>query len=291
MKKSIKFFLFHGQRQVKSFKMRKFFASAQAKVIGKASIEGKSMFLDSQDEVDSVRALNQNGCVELPFRLSDEMIENITNYSKDLQLFDPFNRSLGDFKVSDIPAETHVANFRRRDLVNSEDILRIANDPGVLRIIQGFLGCKPTISNVNMWWSKAGKKNAKDAQLFHRDVDDIRFCKLFIYLTDVGPNDGPHTYVKGSSSTNKLTKIRRYQDSEVHDAFGQESVLHFTRPKGSCFIVDTYGFHKGTLPIENDRLLLQVQYSLNPIGIEDYTVKAKNANFDPYINRLILERK
>jgi hypothetical protein len=76
-----------------------------------------------------------------------------------------------------------------------------SNDPGILRIVQEFLGCKSTISNINMWLSKAGHDQAKDAQLFHCDVDDIKFCKLFVYLTNVKSNDGPHTYVKGSSST------------------------------------------------------------------------------------------
>ena len=140
-----------------------------------------------------------------------------------------------------------------------------------------------------MWWSIAGKDKAKDAQLFHRDVDDIKFCKVFVYLTDVGPNDGPHTYVRGSSNTNKLTIIRRYEDQEINKAFGKENVLYLTRPRGSYFLVDTYGFHKGTLPIDNDRLLLQVQYSINPIGIEDYKPIAKEHNYNKYTNRLLFK--
>ena len=141
-----------------------------------------------------------------------------------------------------------------------------------------------------MWWSLGGRKEAKDAQLFHRDVDDFKFCKLFIYLTDVGENQGPHTYVEGSSSSSKLRKIRRYQDQEIIEAFGEEKIIKFVRDKGSMFIVDTYGFHKGTLPVDGNRLLLQIQYSLNPIGIENYKPLKINLkdSFDPYVNRLLI---
>ncbi len=65
---------------------------------------------------------------------------------------------------------------------------------------------------------------------------------------------------------------------------------YFKAPKGSAFIVDTYGFHKGLLPQKGKRLLLQVQYSLNPIGIENYEpLDIGEHNYNPYINRLILK--
>ena len=56
------------------------------------------------------------------------------------------------------------------------------------------------------------------------------------------------------------------------------------------FLVNTYGFHKGLLPQNNNRLLLQVQYSLNPIGIESYVPKnIGNHAYNEYVNRLILK--
>lgn len=289
MKKLIKRVLFYGQRQIKSYKTRNIVRNIQSKLKGKVQIDGSSKFIARKTEKISINELNQNGFVEIEKIINPELINQIIDYSDTLELFDPFHRELGGFKNKNIPEVTHVANFHRKDLVACEEILEIANDPGILRVVQEFLGAKPTISNINMWWSKTGKDQAKDAQLFHRDVDDIKFCKLFIYLTDVGENDGPHTYVKGSSSTNKLTKIRRYQDSEIINAFGNENIINFVRPKGSCFLVDTYGFHKGTLPVDNDRLLLQVQYSLNPIGIESYQPLKIAHKFNPYINRLILK--
>lgn len=285
--KSITFYL---QRTIKSYNLRELIAKTEAKLIGKQDIKGSSL-LFTGDETKYLNKLLDNGYVEFDEKISSSTIEKIIEETKNLNLYDPYNLAAGNFPKSKIPTSTHVANFNRSDLVKVQSILEIANDPGILRIVQNFLGAAPLISNINMWWSLAGKNKAQEAQLFHRDVDDIKFCKLFIYLTDVGPDDGPHTYVKGSSSINSLTKIRRYEDREIQSKFGNENIINFCRPKGSFFIVDTYGFHKGTLPVENDRLLLQIQYSLNPIGIEKYTPQflSLEHKFNRYVNKLILK--
>ena len=274
---------------IRSNKVRQSIQKLQASFKGKTAIDGSSVLIPSGNESEYVKQLQQNGFIEIENKISGETLDEIVNFSKELKLFDPFNRKFGDFNYEQIPENTHVANFHRNDLVGNKSIMDIANDPGVLRVVQDFLGAKPTISNVNMWWSIAGKSQAKDAQLFHRDVDDVKFCKLFLYLTDVSLDSGPHTYVKGSSSTNKLTKIRRYQDEEIEKAFGKENIIDLVRPKGSCFIVDTYGFHRGLLPEKNNRLLLQIQYSLNPIGIEKYEPQEIESTYDKYINRLLIK--
>ena len=290
MNKLAKTFLFYSQRMIKSYKLRQFITRVEGKIIGKTKIEGTSFLVPANNEKTHLDELINNGYSEFEEKIPEESIDKIISETSDFKLFDPFNTAFGEFKKEDVNVKTHVANFKRSDLVTCPEILKIANDPGILRIVQEFLGAKPTISNINMWWSLSGKEKAKDAQLFHRDVDDIKFCKLFIYLTDVGPNDGPHTYVKGSSNSNRLTIIRRYEDKEVTSVFGEENVMFFTRPKGSYFLVDTYGFHKGTLPMDNDRLLLQVQYSINPIGIENYAPIENSHNYDKYTNRLILKK-
>lgn len=290
MKLNLGTFLFHLQRTVKSYTVREMLSNAQARFIGKKEITGKSKLIN-QNEEKYLNNFLKNGFVEFDKGIDNAIISEIIAETSHLPLFDPYQKVYEEIKLADIKPNTHVANFHRKDLVKNKKILEIANDPGILRIVQQFLGATPTISNVNMWWSIAGKSKAEHAQLFHRDVDDLKFCKLFVYLTDVGPNDGPHTYVSRSSSANKLTKIRRYEDQEIKAAFGEESIINFCRPKGSLFLVDTYGFHKGTLPVDNDRLLLQIQYSLNPIGAENYKpeISLLRNDYDKYINRLIIK--
>jgi hypothetical protein len=285
----IKYIYFHLMRQVKSYKLRNILASFQSFIKRKESITGISLLFNINNEPQKVEELIKNGYTELGLIKNKDLVDELITNCKALNLYDPFDKEKHFFDADNIPEDTHVAMYSRNDLAQNENVLKIANDPSVLRVVQDFLGTVPTISNINMWWSTSNHSQAKDAQFFHRDVDDIKFCKLFVYLTDVGPNDGPHTFVKGSTSSDKLTYIRRYTDDEIIKNFGKENIINFIRPKYSCFIVNSYGFHKGTLPIDNDRLLLQVQYSINPIAIENYTPIELSHSYNKYINRLILE--
>ena len=43
-------------------------------------------------------------------------------------------------------------------------------------------------------------------QKFHRDYESFNFIKLFVYLTDVDKDFGPHQYIIGSHKENKFLK-------------------------------------------------------------------------------------
>ncbi|RYU92899.1 phytanoyl-CoA dioxygenase family protein [Emticicia agri] len=254
--------------------------------------ELKSTFINFNNLEKHVENMNKDGFTVVDFKLSPEKLNGILSYVEKLQCYDPYRKNLGPIDPDNAPEETHTAHYKRAELVGNPDILSIANDNGILALAQEFLGATPTISNINLWWSFGGRKQAEEAQLYHRDVDDWKFCKFFIYLTDVSPDNGPHIYVRGTSSSPKLRKIRRYMDNEIEDTFGKENVMKFVEPKGSAFMVDTYGFHKGLLPKSGKRLLLQVQYSLNPLKVENYTpvsLDKAEMTHDKFVNRLIVE--
>ena len=82
------------------------------------------------------------------------------------------------------------------------DIRRLVNDPMLQAIACEYLECVPTFVGANLWWTFPVNALESDreqhAHLFHRDVDDFRFFKIFIYLTDVEPGDGAHVCVVGS---------------------------------------------------------------------------------------------
>lgn len=276
-------------RKITSKTLLDFLVQRKSSAIGTMPINGpSSKLIVPGNEQKHSENLRRHGFTILDHRLDDALLQAITGHAAEIPCFDNYSDADKPVFVDNPPPNTHVAHYRRRDLVNYDPIMRLANDTAVLRVVQDFLNAKPTISNVNMWWSFGGRKQAQHAQLFHRDFDDWKFCKLFVYLTDVDARSGPHIYVKGSAGSSRLRKIRRYSDAEVEAAFGKENIISLTAPKGTAFLVNTYGFHKGLLPETGNRLLLQVQYSLFPIAIESYSpVKGDLLGFDPYINRLI----
>lgn len=283
LKNKIAFYL---MRMIKSKKKRDFFINRKQKQIPNFVIPsniGKKIYILKNN-------LEEKGYLDLGIFLSENEVEKIIDKVRQFNCFDPYRDELGEFKSSNIPKDVHVANYKRNDLLSVKEILDIANNTDVLKTVKNFLGATPTISNINMWWSLSDKKEAEQAQFFHRDVDDFKFCKLFVYLTDVSMENGPHVYVEGSSISEKLRKIKRYDDDEIENEFGKENIKYFTAPQGSAFIVDTYGFHKGLLPSKGNRLLLQIQYSLSPIGIENYEpIEVEAHPYNKYINRLLIK--
>jgi hypothetical protein len=155
-----------------------------------------------------------------------------------------------------------------------------------------ILGCKPTIGYMTAWWSIPTADGVpRHAENFHRDVDDLKFIKLFVYLTDVAAENGPHEFIRGSHADGTLGRIRRYTDEEVRDAFGSDRIVRFTGPAGSAFLENTYGMHRGLPVNEGRRLIFQVVYSLLPLvygpsrPFPSSVVAPASVTLDPYTNR------
>jgi hypothetical protein len=267
---------------------------AIARLVGRRTFAGPSLL--SPDRVEAVaRDLGTLGYAKLGRVLSPPEVASVRAGIQDKPCYDGYEPPLGRqlFPLEAAPPTCANANFRWQDIVQLPLLMRVANDPGILTAVQEFLGGTPTISDVSMWWSIVRGGPGKDSQLFHRDVDEFRFCKLFIYLTDVGPDGGPHVYVPGSASSWECLPIRRYTEEEVDAAFGPGQRVTFCEEAGSAFLVDTFGMHKGLAPTGQPRLIFVVQYSLLPVGLAKHEPVGWSwpaaAELDPYVNRLYLK--
>lgn len=233
--------------------------------------------------------LAADGIIFLDDLLTTEQCLEIREYLEPLSMADPRN-PFGKFKLDAVPSDCHIGQYRESEILACPYLLDIANDPRLVDAASAYLGCKPVISTFRAWWSFGGFTEPKDAEYFHRDVDDWKFVKLFVYLTDVGADNGPHVFVKGSQRSSRLLELRRHSDEEVEEAFGKEAVLSITGHQGSAFLEDTFGFHKGTVCRTGRRLLFQVQYSISPIHAYEYRPVEGTGlaeRYDPYMNRLL----
>lgn len=236
--------------------------------------------------------LLRDGVSFLDGLISAQEISEIMRYVRDKPCYDRFRPAGPEFHISTPPASCHVAPYQDAAVLECPHLLRIANHPRVLAAMGRYLGCKPTISNLSLWWTLPGHEGPEDAEFFHRDVDEWSFIKLFVYLTEVNEDCGPHVFVRGSQRLARLLRIRRYHDHEVVAAFGQQNIVNMTGAAGSAFLENTFGMHKGQHARSGRRLVFQAQYSLFPIGLYKYSPKAGlNLNFepDPYVNRLYVK--
>ena len=279
---------FYSQRRIQRMSSRERLANRLASRL--------PTFESSGDTSAQSAELKERGFLFLDTLISHEQIEAMRTFFSANKCVDPYRPALGKFIAPrDAPPQTHVAYFPNETVIRAPHAVAIANDPRVLGIISGFLGAKPTISYMAAWWSMPHEDGkAEQAELFHRDVDDIRFVKLFCYLTDVDETSGPHMFVPGSQNIDRLTRIRRYDDSEVIQAFGADGLRTFTGKAGTVFLENTYGLHRGIPPTKKPRLLFQVLYSLrNSIYGPDKPVghigkAGVPSGIDPFINRVYL---
>ncbi len=203
---------------------------------------------------------------------------------------DPYRPHLGTFAWDQVPSdEVNIGYFTSEEVIRAPGLLEMANHPDILAAAELYFGCKPVIDNIGAMWSFPGRDTAKGVQRFHRDYDCAASFKLFLYLTDVDEEAGPHVYVKGSHRRAELTTGRAQTDADIVETFGANAVTRLTAPAGSWFLEDVYGFHKGLLPKSKPRLMVAIEYNLYPSPLAPKApVLARDDRFDPYINRVFM---
>jgi hypothetical protein len=227
-------------------------------------------------------ALRDVGLVNLGTLLTIQQCEEIRRYFQQRDVVDAYRPDWPPFRPDgrERHPSCHVAHHRDEEVIAAPYLLALANDPRIIDILHYYFGCRPVISYLAAWWSYPTDQGPQQAESFHRDVDDWSFIKLFVYLTDVESDSGPHVYVRSSAGSTILDEIKRYPDGEVFEAFGRQSVAVQIAKAGSAFIENTFGLHKGTQVERGARLMFQAVYSLNPLP---YGPARPIASFDEYL--------
>jgi len=176
------------------------------------------------------------------------------------------------------PENTHVADIPAAPTI--PELHEIALDQRLLDMASAYFGCRPYLDSIQAWWSLSGNSEPEEAENYHRDNDSIRFLKFFLYLTDVGPTQGPHKFVRGSHRDGRMLERRRYSDAEVESSLGLDRVMSITGNAGDAFMEDTWGLHKGQMPLESVRLLVQFRYSITPTVFRSPLIVKPEGNYD-----------
>jgi hypothetical protein len=221
--------------------------------------------------------------------LSTSQIDKIVERLKQRPVVGPDGRL---FPLDELPCGISMAAYPLRTVLGCEGVLAAANSREILDIAGGYLRCTPTISSIGIRWSFPKSGQLDVTQQYHRDVDDWRFIKLFIYLSDVDDDSGPHQYVKGSHRRQSRLRATPYTVKDIDQSYGVDKIETVTGPRGTTFVADTFGIHCGVPPREKPRLILQVQYSVLPIYAFLYDPLKMDcpSPMDDYTNRLLIKR-
>jgi hypothetical protein len=234
---------------------------------------------------DTEREFSKLGCLKLGVRLKPEALQQIRDHlaSRPVMYQDENHRPIGNGLAQDAPPEAFVGYHTTHDVLTCPHLIDIANDPQILAIVRAYLGFEPIIDTYLVWHSYAGRQFAGSPQTLHRDKDCFRFCKLFLYLSDVDEDSGPHVFLPNSHNPDRFARLYQMSTNDGHNPLqffvggqrGQAPYLekvfagkfeHFVGPAGSAFLINTYGLHKGEPPRTRNRILFQALYTLLPYG-------------------------
>lgn len=114
-------------------------------------------------------------------------------------------------------------------------------------LADAYLGTSSLLYSLNVFESVPSDMSPHPGlEVFHRDYDDTRFLALFMYLTDVYPDDGSHVYQCGTQDGGAVTRL--------------EEVCG---PRGTAFVADTRGLHCGGRPTTGPRRLAWARWGVS----------------------------
>lgn len=250
---------------------------------------GKFLNFNNPSEIETaIKALDRDGYYVIPHLLDEEQISSLMKFALEtpcLLQYDNASKkistevndegeanpylALGHAVNSDItfdPLHLVASNylFNEEAVLNNLSIQTLMSDPAVLNIAQGYFRARAIFTTAAMWWTTpfgCDTPSSNLAQMYHFDMDRIKFLKFFCYLTDVTDTDGPHTYVKGSCKRKPKAVLRdgRFKDEEIEAQYSKSEIIEFIAPKGTIIVEDTRGFHKAKMPTKGNRLIMQFE--------------------------------
>jgi len=119
-------------------------------------------------------------------------------------------------------------------------LARFALQEPVLAALAEYYGELPRLDYVTVTYSGPTEGEPRFSQLWHRDHDDTRVVKLFVYFTDVAEADGPFTFLPAAES-DKIGFSRHSHQSDAAVAAKADlgKAVRMTGPRLSAFLVET----------------------------------------------------
>jgi len=154
--------------------------------------------------------------------------------------------------------------------VRDEVMLVSLSDP-ILRIVCGYFGMLSRLAAIDLWYNVATDGPDVVSQRWHRDPEDRRIVKTFLYLRDVDETNGPFCYIPGSQNGGPFRAIypqtiaaSNYpEDGAVDSRFTPNQKQVCTGKAGTLIFCDTTGFHRGGHATAGARLLINAVYTTN----------------------------
>lgn len=148
---------------------------------------------------------------------------------------------------------------------------RIAESPSIKSIARHYFKMTdPRLVYYDLWENLPSGEPPKNAQLWHRDRDDLQILKVFIYLSDVSDDTGSFYYAPGTHVLGREKGepgfsydeggTKRTDDNQMGKVVSMEKWISGAGKKLSIVFADTHGYHKGGYVKKDYRFLFTCMY-------------------------------
>jgi len=235
---------------------------------------------NNQDIYKLTNQVDQNGYSEI-LTLKEKYINEIKELifkCEDLDI-KKINNSINEIKKK--TNETEIEYYKRLEELkisrvtgsinlNEKSVLKdLLTCQFLIQFAKSYLNTNSISVNASFFISNPLKisetEKYSNAQYFHWDNDFTKFFKFYIYLSDVDEDSGPHIFIPGThKKKKKIHKLSRlFDDKNIYSSYKEKKIFH--GKKGSAFLVDSYGLHKGETPKNKPRLMLNIHYGRGKI--------------------------
>jgi hypothetical protein len=123
-------------------------------------------------------------------------------------------------------------------------------------LFKAYYGAAPRYRADHSWVSTPAQQPTEIR--WHRDNTSAMTLNTFTYLCDVGEQNGPHQYQRG---THRNRKKRFAPSANLQTPQNPDSVLTVIGPAGTTFIDVSHGLHRATHARQGQRITAEVLYS------------------------------
>ena len=149
----------------------------------------------TNDTREAVAWLNTSGYADLTDLMEETELAALASASE-AKLANAKNREVSEVNSS----KFFWTRLLDEDLVDGQfsansPFVKFALQPPIISFVTEVFGTIPRLDYVTLTYSSASDRPLASSQLWHRDHDDTRVLKIFVYLTDVdSEDDGPFSF-------------------------------------------------------------------------------------------------
>ena len=244
----------------------------------------RKLFKNNRPKPDAVQSrlvydLNEKGIAvsslqelfpDRPHLLSElqQYVSEKAKERKDVPHLKPFLKYLWD----EIPVVSLSDPFHR--LIIDERIINVVNS-----YIGMFTNFYHTMLNITI--PAGADSKAVFSQRWHRDLEDKKLCKIFLYLNDVDEEAGPFTYIAYSKYGTKWGNMFPQHPpkgsypprGELEKTIPAEDIVKMTGHAGTLIFCDTSGLHRGGYAFSKERIMLTAGYRTRASATENQIIK------------------